>query len=193
MIWGLVGVAALLAVWAAGSAFAVMGLETARYTVTETRDGYEIRQYPALLVASTESRSTGRGADSENFRKLAGYIFGGNERSEKIAMTVPVFIETAPSGQEMQFVLPSALNKDAAPRPERAGVSVEVQPPRKMAAIRFSWYGTPDRQQAFADKLTWLLKRDGIATAGRPIFAAYNPPMTFPPMRRNEMLIPIGE
>jgi len=193
MLWVMVAIVGVIGLWAVASAFAVMGLESAKYTVSETRDGYEIRQYPALLVAATATPKTADQGDSENFQKLAGYIFGGNAQDEKIAMTVPVLIDETAKKRAMTFVLPSDLNTATAPDPKTGDVTVRVQPPRKMAAIRFSWYGTPARQKQMAERLTAMLKRDGIEPAGRAIFATYNPPMTFPPMRRNEMLVPLSQ
>ena len=105
MVWVGVGVMVAVGLWAAASAYAVMGLENAPYTVVEKRDGYEIRAYPALLVASTKTGKTGRDADAEAFRRLAGYIFGGNAKSQDIAMTVPVYIDSKPVETEMTFCL----------------------------------------------------------------------------------------
>ncbi|KAH8046054.1 Heme-binding protein [Aureococcus anophagefferens] len=48
------------------------------------------------------------------FQALAGYIFGGNGREEKMAMTTPVF-----RSGDMEFVLPEAYWSDAPGRRRR--------------------------------------------------------------------------
>ena len=50
------------------------------YTLIRKVDSVEIRQYPALIYASYFSQS---GSNSQ-FRVLANYIFGGNNKNEQI-------------------------------------------------------------------------------------------------------------
>ena len=48
----------------------------------------EIRRYPDLILAQTQLDSNTYSENSSlGFRRVAGYIFGGNEQGQKIAMT----------------------------------------------------------------------------------------------------------
>jgi len=62
-------------------------IEEPKYTVLqEFENGIEIRAYEPHLVAVTKMD----GSQNSGFRVLAGYIFGGNEKEQEIAMTAPV-------------------------------------------------------------------------------------------------------
>ena len=56
-----------------------------------SRDGdFEIRDYPSMTVAETTVDADRNSAAYAGFRRLAGYIFGGNAKKLKIDMTAPV-------------------------------------------------------------------------------------------------------
>ncbi len=65
------------------------------YDVEQRIGDVEVRRYAASLRAETtvEARSSSE-ALSAGFRRLAGYIFGGNAPRERIAMTAPVTQES---------------------------------------------------------------------------------------------------
>ena len=66
-------------------------IETYPYTVIKKYKTFETRAYEATLFTSVKlSESDFKKASSQGFSILAGYIFGGNNRNEKIAMTSPV-------------------------------------------------------------------------------------------------------
>ena len=67
-----------------------MALETPQYEVTSEHDGFEVRCYSEMIIATTSVRSDYRGSTSSGFRRIANYIFGGNDKEMKIAMTAPV-------------------------------------------------------------------------------------------------------
>ena len=65
--------------------------ETPKYDVTKQQDDMELRRYPGYIQA--EVRVDGRDyrhAVERGFNILAGYIFGNNTASQKVAMTTPV-------------------------------------------------------------------------------------------------------
>ena len=88
--------------------------------------------YEPFLVAETAMAPSGSAAGSTTaaqpgpppgvgaFRALAGYIFGGNARGEKMAMTIPVF--TSGARDRMAFVLPARFKVGASGRASGAGV-----------------------------------------------------------------------
>lgn len=66
-------------------------IEMPQYTVIKTYNEVEIRQYPKMVVAQTTLPDTAMDKNMNNgFRTIAGYIFGGNDSNQKIAMTAPV-------------------------------------------------------------------------------------------------------
>ena len=67
-----------------------MALETPQYKVVSEYDDFEIRHYSEMIIATTSVRSDYKGATSSGFRRIANYIFGGNDKEMKIAMTGPV-------------------------------------------------------------------------------------------------------
>lgn len=68
----------------------VRNIEEPTYTVVEKRDGYEIRDYSAYIVAEVEVTGSRNEGLNQGFRLLADYIFGNNTKSTPIAMTAPV-------------------------------------------------------------------------------------------------------
>ena len=68
-------------------------IETYAFTIIDSYETIEIRQYEASLFTSVQMPSNNyRKTSSKGFSVLAGYIFGGNDKEEKIAMTSPLFL-----------------------------------------------------------------------------------------------------
>ena len=66
-------------------------IETYPYKVTKVYDNFEIRNYESTLFTSVKlSTKNYKESSSKGFSILAGYIFGDNDKNEKIAMTSPV-------------------------------------------------------------------------------------------------------
>ena len=89
-------------------------IEEPSYNVVKSWDelSVEIRDYDARILAVTKM---GQGANA-GFGVLAGYIFGGNETAQEIAMTAPVQ-RTIPAqaSEEMAFVRPSEFAMEELP------------------------------------------------------------------------------
>ncbi|GIQ98526.1 MAG: hypothetical protein CM15mP4_3630 [Candidatus Neomarinimicrobiota bacterium] len=58
----------------------LMALETPKYKVIEKDSNIEIRLYEKFIVAKTNVQSNYESATSKGFRRIANYIFGGNEK-----------------------------------------------------------------------------------------------------------------
>jgi SOUL heme-binding protein len=199
-----------LIIWIAGTLLAVRSIEEPKYSVIEKREGYEIREYASYIVAEVEVEWDMKTATNAGFRQLAGYIFGGNTAKSSIAMTVPVMdtmkssesiAMTAPvmdtlssSGKHIiAFTMPSKYTLDSLPKPSNANIRFRVVDKSRKAVLRYSWYATPDRVEAQKRLLTKLLSQDGYKTKWEIISAQYNPPLSFPPLRRNEVMVDIEE
>ena len=65
--------------------------ETPSYSVIRKENEFELREYPAYIKAEVDVTETSfKRAIYKGFNVLAGYIFGDNIKTEKIAMTTPV-------------------------------------------------------------------------------------------------------
>ena len=64
-------------------------LETPEYELIKKSGSFEIRKYAPMVVARTQVSSGYSEATSRGFRRIANYIFGGNDASIEIAMTAP--------------------------------------------------------------------------------------------------------
>lgn len=166
------------------------GYESAPYKVIESDGSIEIREYPDLVLASTESQFSARGNDG-SFMRLFRYISGDNAAGQKIAMTTPVFMEPDRDTVKgkMGFVMPREVAEAGAPDPKASNVAISKREGGRFAVIRFS--GVMDTKKADdqeAKLRAWLLARglEGEAIAER---AGYDPPFTPGFLRRNEVLI----
>ncbi|KAH0930474.1 hypothetical protein HID58_016201 [Brassica napus] len=75
-----------------GMVFGKIVVETPKYTVSKSGDGYEVRQYPPAVSAEvTYDPSEFKGDRDGGFQVLAKYIgVFGKPENQKIAMTAPV-------------------------------------------------------------------------------------------------------
>jgi hypothetical protein len=175
-------VCCMLVLWIGWGAYVIVTTERPAYEVIRSLTSrVEIRQYEAQTWISTDYRS-----DDSSFRVLAAYIFGGNRESEKVAMTAPVITD-----DRMAFILPAGITKDSAPAPDGQAIEFTEIPPRKLAALRFSWTTPPDKVESKTNELVTLLQSNGIRTKGQPFLMRYNDPWTPPFMRRNEVAIEV--
>ena len=98
--------------------FGQRNIETYPYEVKKKYDRFEIRSYEATLFTTVKLSIKGfKNSSSKGFSILAGYIFGNNERSEKISMTSPVSMSLEDS-TTMMFMVPKKFNKEMLPKPQ---------------------------------------------------------------------------
>ena len=186
---GLVGVAA-----AAWTMTVRAGYESAEYKVVESDDNIEIREYPDLMLAATDSKMDSQGRDG-SFMRLFRYISGANDGEQKIAMTTPVFMEgeVGKSDVSMGFVMPKEVAAEGVPEPKGAGVKIRKREGGRFAVIRFS--GRLDSRVAKEKeaKLREWMKSRGLKGQSKAEAAGYDPPFTPGPLRRNEVLIRLND
>ena len=126
------------------------------YEVVDRRDGFELRRYPAHLVAKIEVDGSFDEAPYRAFRPLAGFVNGASRSRRRIAMTAPVTQQEAgpekiaiaaplmqqaaglPGSCLVQFVMPSHFTAQTLPRPEDTRVRTRQIPRQLAAAARFS-------------------------------------------------------
>jgi hypothetical protein len=163
-------------------------IEKYKYTVLKEFDDFEVRQYEAAMFSSVKMNAkTYEETSSSWFRVLAGYIFGGNEKNEKIAMTSPVVMEMGDT-TKMSFMVPSNLKENELPKPNNGRIYFEKQAPKVMAAIRFGGWANDDRIEKYKQKLSLELEKQGLKHTGKFNYLGYNPPYALI-ARRNEVVV----
>jgi hypothetical protein len=183
-----------------------MATEEPEYTIIKSNRNFEIRQYDSLIVAETVvDTSDFDEASNEGFRRLAGYIFGGNriqrkipmtspvtaEQSEKIPMTAPVEAERTGTSARIAFMMPAHHTMQTLPVPNDPRVTLRQIPGRKLAAVKFSGRWTEENFREHTDELNAWIQKERLHVVGAPLVARYNPPFVPSFFRRNEILIPV--
>ena len=169
----------------------VMAIETPKHTLVKKENGFEVRQYDSMIIASTKVRSDYSDATSTGFRRIASYIFGSNSANMSIKMTAPV-LTNSPAPQdnyEIQFVMPSKHSMEDLPRPNSQNVTLKNVNLGKTAVLRFGGWATKERASKYKDKLRHLLLSNGYKANGTFMVAQYNSPWVMGPFRRNEVWV----
>jgi hypothetical protein len=182
-----------------------VGTEEPHYLATALSDRAEIRRYGPRIAAETTVAADEDRARNVGFRRLAGYIFGGNHRDETIAMTAPVTQQsrekiamTAPVAQArdgeqstIRFYMPSKWTLETLPTPNDDKVRLVEVPAETVAVLQFTGERSPRAVAARTGELSELLRAKGIEALGPPQAWFYDPPWTLPFRRRNEIAIPV--
>ena len=190
------------------SVFAVRsGTEEPRFEVLGQQGALEIRRYGPRLAAETlVNAEDEEAARREGFRRLAGFIFGGNRGQsriamtapvaqasspERIAMTAPVSAATQADGWTIRFFMPASATRETLPVPNDPRITIVEAPAETLAVLRYS--GIPSAAAAAAQRaaLRTALATGPWQAAGEPFDWFYDPPWTLPPARRNEAVVPV--
>lgn len=185
-----------------------VGTEEPPHTVRDLDGGVQIRTYEARIAAETTVTASEEGARNVGFRLLAGYIFGANHRSTKIAMTAPVdqrkpagttIAMTAPVAQTgagddwvIRFYMPSRWTMDELPTPDDDRVRLVEVPPETVAVLRFTGDRSADAVAERTLQLRKTLQAYGFESAGEAVSWFYDPPWTLSFLRRNEVAVPVS-
>jgi hypothetical protein len=184
-------------------------IEQPPFDVIDTVGSIDIRRYGPRLAAEADM---GPGAGVEDgqysaFMALADFIFAKNRQGPTVAMTAPVAMEQAPEpiamtapvamepgeeGRVMRFFMPAEYTLETLPRPGDDRVRIVTVPAQTLAVLRFS--GEPDDEQIAERKAELLagLVGSNWEPAGEPGFFGYDPPMTPPEQRRNEVFVEVA-
>ncbi len=163
-------------------------IESYPYEVVKEYKNFEIRNYEESLFTSIKlTTNKYEQASSKGFSILAGYIFGGNDRQEKIAMTSPVTMSLEDT-MTMMFMVPRDLDRDKLPTPDQKAIEFVEVPSKKMAAIRFGGWTSTEKIEKHKAKLIAALEEEGISHGNKFYYFGYNPPYEVT-NRRNEVLV----
>ncbi len=165
--------------------------EKQKYRVVLKDKVLEIRFYPEATMATVYSDATNyKGVANNGFRKLARYIFGGNEENKGISMTAPVRMNMSEKGSEMSFVMPEKYNQSSLPKPKDASIHIHQSKAQYCAVISFGGYANDEKIESYKNELLQILAKRNIKVAGDYNFLGYNAPYQFMG-RKNEIVIPI--
>lgn len=200
-VTGLVGVGSIT--WSAMAS----NVETPSYAVSSKSGNLEVREYGPTIVAEATVAGERDKAIQRGFRIIADYIFGNNlsstkvamtapvmqQPSEKIAMTAPVIQKASGKSWNVRFVMPSEYTMETLPKPVNPKVALIEVPAMRFAAIRFSGFAGQDSLDKNEAQLRAFMAERGLTATSAPQYAFYNAPWTLPFMRRNEVMIEVGD
>ncbi|MBX7099684.1 MAG: heme-binding protein [Myxococcaceae bacterium] len=183
-----------------------MATEQPAFKSVERTEAFEIRDYGALVVAETTVEGPQLEAGNEGFRRLAGYIFGGNRGEKRIAMTAPVnqskgltLEPQGPAAQTstkagtwlVQFTMPAGFTVETLPEPNDSRVTLRTIPARRVAVRQYSGRWTDTQYLKELTALRTALERAGYRTRGEPTWARYDPPIMPFFLRTNEVQLEV--
>jgi hypothetical protein len=170
--------------------FTSKNIETPKYKVIKTYDEVEVRLYPKMVVAKTNlADKSFDNQGSNGFRTIAGYIFGGNEKNEKIAMTAPVVMNMGDSAS-MYFVMPKSYDKSELPTPNSKNVQIVEVAEKTLAVITYGGFSSDEKIEKHRKQLEKILQKNKLQTKGAYLFMGYNAPWDII-NRKNEVAIEV--
>jgi effector-binding domain-containing protein len=173
-------------------AFKSDGIEMPTYRVIKKYGDMEIREYPTMIVAQTQlSQSSQDQRMSNGFRTIAGYIFGGNERNQKIAMTAPVVMKMGDTAS-MYFMMPKQYTTTELPKPNSNKVKIVEEQARVLAVIRYSGFSSEEKIEKYRKRLAAIISENHLNVIGPYMYMGYNAPWDVI-NRRNEVAIEVVE
>ena len=167
-------------------------IESYPYKVIKKHTNFEIRSYEASLFSAVKLPTAQyEDASRKGFSILASYIFGGNDKNQKIAMTSPVAMSLEDS-MTVMFMVPKSLNKDSLPKPNDSLVQLREEPAKLVAAVTFGGWANNERIEKYKEELIAALKKEGIEHTNHFYFLGYNPPFEVFD-RKNEIIVELSQ
>ena len=165
-------------------------IEEYPYEVINTYQSFEIRHYEEALFTSIRLNSTSyKQGSSKGFSILANYIFGGNDRKQRIAMTSPVSM-TLEDNMRVMFMIPNSLKRDDMPLPNDRLIDFILEPKKTLAVVTFGGWASDKKIAKYKSRLTEALSNEGIQHENKFFIFGYNPPYEIF-NRRNEVAVEI--
>jgi len=156
------------------------------YIIIKKIKNIEIREYKSLIYASYTPNDSER---NNTFRNIASYIFGSNEKNEKISMTSPVVIKLH-NKNEMAFIMPEKYTLQNLPKPNNKEIDIYIEPQNIKASISYSGWSNEKKEQKKINELKKILKENNIKHNNDFEVLVYNSPWTLI-NRRNEIVVSI--
>jgi hypothetical protein len=191
MTYVLITVCSIIVLIVVAMSFRYSNIETPNYKVLKSYSkNIELRQYPNLIVAKTRLKDNSFDhSGSDGFRSIAGYIFGGNDKEQKIAMTSPVVMELNDSAT-MYFVMPSQYKKEELPNPSNKNVEIQEEASKVLLVVRYGGYSNDERIKSHTEVLRQIIQKHQLKATGPFMYMGYNAPWDII-NRRNEVAVEI--
>ena len=135
----------------------VENYEEPAYELLQKYRGFEVRKYVDTIQARVSTDGMNYGESARPFRRIAGYIFGGNERQQSIAMTAPVHMWESGEESLMAFTMPSEHKMRDLPKPNDSGVELLHVEGEVVAVLKFSGLSRPSKSLRLQKKLRKLV------------------------------------
>ena len=147
-----------------------------KFQVLESFGKIELRFYEPFLVAEVETSGERKEAIRDGFRLLADYLFGNNNASKRLPMSIPVTQQEKGDRWKIRFMLAKESHLENLPKPNNTVVKLLKIPAQKFAVIRFSGSPNDEKIQLQTEKLQNFANSHQWRVTGSPILAFYNPP-----------------
>lgn len=170
-----------------------MALERPKYSLVKKVSGLELREYEPyqIAVCNVQNVSDLNRASNAGFRYLFNYISGENADAQKISMTVPVQQTPTKNGWMISFVVPQKFLETGAPIPRNAKVEIQKIEAGTFAALKYRGLWNSNQFEAKKKLLLSKLAELGLKPVGEVTAAVFNPPLTPPMFRHNEVMVRI--
>ena len=198
----MVGAASVIAPSAAAE---YRGYETPKWQVLVRDGNYEVRDYLPYLAAEVTIKGDPDTALRQGFQTLAGFIFGANEGSlkvamtspvtrvpQKIAMTSPFTRQSAGTAWTVRFMMPSEYTSSSLPRPKNAAIRIVTVEAEQRAVLKFAGLATQARIAAAESRLRSWMKNRALQSEGLADASWFDDPFTLPWRRRNEVSLAVS-
>ncbi|HKK10215.1 MAG TPA: heme-binding protein [Bacteroidales bacterium] len=169
-----------------------MAEEPLKYEVLLKKDNVELRHYKKALIATVAAPGDLFSERNSNFSRLADYIFGGNQNSEKIGMTSPVIMNTSADSTEMHFIMPDRYSKEDLPNPENKDIRIQEFSSFYAVAVTFGGYANESKYQQYVEEIKTFAKDKNLKHANEFMLLGYDPPFKVI-NRKNEILLKLTE
>ena len=161
------------------------------FDILKKSKNIEVRLYKENIIAKTSVPIEDEKIDNSMFRTLASYIFGENERRQRIPMTAPVTTIKNEETYDMIFYMLNVENIDELPNPTNPNIEFEKLNLGKCVSISFSWLTNDFRVKYYKKQLKKYVEDNGYTAISPFMLNRYDSPRTLPWNRRNEILVKI--
>ena len=161
------------------------------FDILKKSENIEVRIYKENIIAKTSVPLSDERIDNSMFRTLASYIFGENEKGQRIPMTAPVTTIKNEETYDMIFYMLNVENIEELPNPTNLNIEFEKLNLGKCASISFSWLTNDFRVKYYKKQLKKYIKDNGYTAISPFMLNRYDNPWTLPWNRRNEVLVKI--
>ena len=173
--------------------------EQAPYDILKSDGSIEVRCYRPQTHARVIVQGEFKEAQKKAFDLLAGYIFGENQKQEKIQMTTPVLFEQRPEYKNgpskewiMSFILPQNYILSNSPTPLSGQITLHERPLHLVASVGYTGLNNTEKIQEHTDVLKkWLKKRPWYIPMSGFQTAQFDGPLTIPFFRKNEIHVEV--